>query len=169
MMRQIVKCCLPCAMKKTGFHTVRKPLTVHSLLFITLVSTYTELLSVIAVLSAWMKTLSHTMWRTTVKLVNGKHWLFPELNLSTDSLCMCHPNALSESDIMVCCVPEVKPSILHYVEIFLAAGNICLGWKIWKQLKYWNHFMESRFLFVNAVEDISETPNNGYLYGFKTQ
>ena len=49
------------AMKKTGFHTVRKPLTVHSLLFITLVSTYTELLSVIAVLSAWMKTLSHTM------------------------------------------------------------------------------------------------------------
>lgn len=56
-----VSVCEDCGHLQIHYNSCRKPLTVHSLLFITLVSTYTELLSVIAVLSAWMKTLSHTM------------------------------------------------------------------------------------------------------------
>ena len=46
-----------------------------------------------------------------VKKADGRSIRFPELNSSADFLCMYHQNALSESDITDCCVPEAKTSI----------------------------------------------------------
>ena len=102
-----------------------------------------------------------------MKKGSGKSAPFPGLNLSADSLCMCHRNDLLESDTTDYYVLEARPSIWHYAGIFLVVSSIYHDWKIWKHLRYLKHSMVSMSLFVNVVADILANHNREYLYGFK--
>ena len=139
----------------------------HSLSLTILENIHIELLSAITVLFAWTKIPLPTMWKITVKKGSGKSAPFPGLNLSADSSCMCHRNDLLESDTTDYYVLEARPSIWHYVGIFLVVSSIYHDWKIWKHLRYLKHSMVSRSLFVNVVADILANHNREYLYGFK--
>ena len=155
------------AMKKTGSLTARKPSMVPSLLLTILVSTHIESLSVITASSVWTKILLHTMWKIIVKKVSGKNSPFPELNSSVDSLCMYRRNDLLESDTTDYYVLEARPSIWHYVGIFLVVSSIYHDWKIWKHLRYLKLFMVSRLLFANAVVVILENHSRENLCAFR--
>ena len=107
------------------------------------------------------------MWRITVKKAGGKNIPFRVSNLFVAFWCMRPRSALWESGTMAYCVPEPRPDIWHYAEIFLAVNSIFPGWKTWILHRCSKPSTVSRLLSVNAVVDTLENHNKRYLFGVK--